>query len=269
MLPLLIWTAIFVASLLVLVRASDYFIDSAEEVGLYLGFPAFIVGVTIVAIGTSLPELVSSIFAVLKNSSEIVVGNVVGSNITNILLVLGIAAVISKKIKVTYEITHVDLPLLECSAFLLAIMIWDGVFTLSEASLCIFGIILYLLYTVNVQKKHKDIEIEKELKGEVKKGKLSWKTLIILVVSAFFIYLGAEYTVESVVKLSRILNIGKEIIAISAVALGTSLPELMVTVSAARKRKPFAKLLYLENYFPGQVFRKKFLNYKTLVKQDG
>jgi len=238
MLPLFIWVVIFIVSLIVLIKASDYFTDSAEKIGLYFGLPAFIVGVTIVAIGTSLPELVSSIFAVLKGSSEIVVGNVVGSNITNIFLILGIAAIIGKKIKVTYELVHVDLPLLIGSAFLLAVTIWDGIFTLPEALLCIGSIILYLLYTINVEKKHEDIETKKEMKEELKKRrKLDWKTLIILVVSAFFIYLGAEYTIESVIKLSEILNIGKEIIAISALSLGTSLPELMVTISAARKGK--------------------------------
>lgn len=239
MLHLFIWLIIFIVSLIVLIKASDYFTDSAEKIGLYFGLPAFIVGVTIVAIGTSLPELVSSIFAVLKGSSEIVVGNVVGSNITNIFLILGIAAIIGKKIKVTYELVHVDLSLLIGSAFLLAVTIWDGIFTLPEALLCIGGIILYLLYTIHTQKEYEDVEIKKEMKEELKKRrKLDWKTLTILIVSAFFIYLGAEYTIESVIKLSKILNIGKEIIAISAVALGTSLPELMVTVSAARKGKP-------------------------------
>ena len=239
MAPLFIWLIIFIVSLIVLIKASDYFTDSAEKIGVYFGLPAFIIGVTIVAIGTSLPELISSIFAVLKGSSEIVVGNVVGSNITNIFLVLGVAAILGKKIKVTYELVHVDLPLLVGSAFLLAVTIWDGIFTLPEALLCIGGIILYLFYTINAEKKHKDVEIKKEMKGEIKKiRKLDLKTLIILAVSAFFIYLGAKYTVESVIQLSEILNIGKEIIAISAVALGTSLPELMVTVSAARKGKP-------------------------------
>jgi cation:H+ antiporter len=237
MLPLLIWIIIFIASLLVLIKASDYFTGSAEKIGLYFGIPAFIVGVTIVAIGTSLPELVSSIFAVLKGSSEIVVGNVIGSNITNIFLILGIAAIIGKKIKITYEPIHVDLPLLVGSAFLLAVTIWDGIFTLPEAMLCIGCFVLYLLYTKNVEKKHEDVEIKK-MKGKLKKRRLDWKTLVILVVSAFFIYLGAKYTVESVIKLSEILNVGKELIAISAVALGTSLPELMVTVSAARKGRP-------------------------------
>ncbi|MHA1874834.1 MAG: calcium/sodium antiporter [Promethearchaeota archaeon] len=238
MLPLLIWIIIFIASLLVLIKASDYFTDSAEKIGLYFGLPAFIVGVTIVAIGTSLPELVSSIFAVLKDSSEIVVGNVVGSNITNIFLILGIAAIIGKRIKIGYELINVDLPLLVGSAFLLAVTIWDGVFTLPEALLCIMGIILYLVYTINVEKKHEDVEIKKEMKGKFNKRRLDWKTLVILVVSAFFIYLGAKYIVESVIRLSEILNVGKEIIAISVVALGTSLPELAVTVSAARKGKP-------------------------------
>lgn len=233
MLHLLVWIIIFLASLLVLIKASDYFTDSAEKIGLYFGLPAFIVGVTIVAIGTSLPELISSIFAVLKNSSEIVVGNVIGSNITNIFLILGIAAIMGRKIKITHELIHVDLPLLVGSAFLLAVTIWDGVFTLPEAILCIGGVVLYLLYTLNGTMKNKDTK--KEMKAKLKKEKLDWKILIILIVSAFFIYMGARYTIESVIKLSEILSIGKEIIAISVVALGTSLPELMVTISAARK----------------------------------
>jgi len=239
MYPTLIWIIVFVVSLFVLIKASDYFTHSAEKIGLFFGIPVFIVGATIVAVGTSLPELISSIFAVLRDSSEIVVGNVVGSNIANIFLVLGIAAIVGQRMKLTYELVHVDLPLLIGSAFLLAVTIWDGIFSFPEALLCLGGIILYLLYTINTRKKYENIEIRKETKQEVKQGrKLDWKTLVILAVSAFFIYLGAKYTVESVIKLSEILNIGKELIAISAVALGTSLPELMVTIAAAKKGKP-------------------------------
>lgn len=239
MVEILIWIAVFVASLFVLIKASDYFTDSAEKIGLFFGLPAFIVGVTIVAIGTSLPELISSIFAVLRNSSEIVVGNVVGSNITNIFLILGIAAIVGKKLKITYELTHVDLPILVGSAFLFAAMIWDGVFSLGEALLSIVGIIIYFLYTVNSEREYKDVEIKKEMKEELrKKKKLDIKTIAILVVSAVFIYIGARYTIESVIELSEIFNLGKEIIAVSAVALGTSLPELAVSITAVRKGKP-------------------------------
>ena len=237
MLPLLTWGIIFAISLIILIKASDYFTDSAEKIGLYFGLPAFIVGVTIVAIGTSLPELISSIFAVLGNSSEMVIGNVVGSNIANIFLVLGVAAIIGKKIKIDFELVRVDLPMLMGSALLLALTIYDGIFTLPEAIFCLGGAILYLWYTINVGKKDKNIK--KEMKGElIQRKKMETKTLIILLVSAFFIYIGAKYTVESVINLSEILGIGKEIIAISAVALGTSLPELMVTITAAKKGKP-------------------------------
>ena len=239
MLEILIWIAVFVASLFVLIKASGYFTHSAEKIGLFFGLPVFIVGVTIVAIGTSLPELISSIFAVLRNSSEIVVGNVVGSNITNIFLILGIAAIVGKKLKITYELIHVDLPILVGSAFLFAAMIWDGVFTLPEALLSIVGIIIYFLYTINSEKRHEDVEIKKEMKEELrKKKKLDTKTIAILVVSAVFIFIGAKYTIESVIKLSEIFNLGKEIIAVSAVALGTSLPELAVSITAVRQGKP-------------------------------
>ena len=85
---ILFYLGIFVVSLFVLLRASDWFVDAAESIGLSLGIPHFIIGVTIIAFGTSLPELATSVAAVLSGNSEIVVGNVIGSNITNIALVL-------------------------------------------------------------------------------------------------------------------------------------------------------------------------------------
>ncbi len=229
MLHLLTWIIVFIVSLSLLVKSSDYFTDSAEKIGIYLGLPAFIVGVTIVALSTSMPELVVSILAVLRNTSEIVVGNVIGSNITNIFLILGIAAIIGKKIKITYELIHVDLPLFVGSAFLLAVTIWDGVFTLYDAVLSLGCMVLYLLYTIKAKRKRK---------YEIKRRKWEWKPLFVLILSSIFIYIGAEYTIKSIIRLSEILGIEKEIIAISIVAFGTSLPELSVSVSAARKGKP-------------------------------
>jgi cation:H+ antiporter len=234
MLPLFVWGIIFVISLFVLVKAAGYFTDSAEKIGLYFGLSDFIVGVTIVAFGTSLPEIISSIFAVLGNSSEIVIGNVLGSNITNIFLVIGLAAIIGGKLKIIYEIIHIDLPLLMGSAFFLTATIWDGVFTLPEAILCLAGTVVYFLHALSTKKKSAGIETEQELK----RRNIERKTIIILFISAFFIFLGGKYTIESVIKLSEILNISKDIIAASAIALGTSLPELVVTITAARKGKP-------------------------------
>ncbi len=238
-LPILIWILVFVVSLIVLLKASDYFTDSAAKIGIKLGIPEFIVGLTIVAIGTSLPELVASIVAVLRQSSEIVAGNVIGSNIANVFLILGIAAIISKRIRVHYDLIHVDLPLFVGSAFLLAITIWDGVFTLAEGLIALAGVVLYLAFTVSEVGQTEQVNDKKETKKQrLKKGKFESKAFIILVISAVFIYFGAHYTIESVLKISVILDIGKEIISISAVALGTSLPELLVCIKCARKGKP-------------------------------
>jgi len=238
MLPLIIWIIIFIASLFILIKAASYFTDSAEKIGIHFGIPAFIVGVTIVSIGTSLPELITSIIAVLQGASKIVIGNVIGSNITNIFLVLGITAIVGKRLNITYEIIKIDLPLLIGSTFLLTVCVWDGNFTFVEALLCIIGFIIYILYTINVEKRHKDKEIKKELKKELKKKKLESQTWLILIVSAVLIYIGSKFTVDSVINISKILNIGTEIIAVSAVSLGTSLPELIVSLTAAMKGNP-------------------------------
>ena len=232
---ILTWIIVFIASLSVLIKASDFFTDSAEKIGLHFGVPAFIVGVTIVAFGTSLPEIITSIISVLKDSSEIVVGNVVGSNIANIFLVFGLTAIIARKMTITHDIIKVDLPFLAGSALLLAASIWDGEFNRFEAVLCLAGLGIYLLYSVNSKdklKEEEDEELEKKKKGS------PWKAFVILAISAAFIYLGANFTIEAIIKLSELLNLGKEVIAVSAVAFGTSLPELVVTISAVRKNKP-------------------------------
>jgi cation:H+ antiporter len=235
---LLIWIAVFIISLYALIKASDFFTDSAEKIGLYLGLPPFIVGVTIVALGTSLPELVTSVVAVSKHSSEIVIGNVVGSNIANVFLVFGLTAIISKKMVITHDIIKVDLPFLVGSAFLLAATSWDGTFSRPDGVLCLAVIVVYVFYTVSTEEKHKDAVLEKVVKDKVDTEEPIWKAWVILVVSAVFIYLGANFTIESIIKLSELLKLGKEIIAVSAVAFGTSLPELVVTLSASRKNKP-------------------------------
>ena len=230
----LFYGLMFVGSLLLLIKASDYFTMAAEKIGVFFKIPAFVIGVTIVAVGTSLPELASSIIAVLNGASEIVAGNVVGSNIANIFLILGLAAILGKKLEISHELIHVDLPILMGSAFLLAFMLWDGVFTWEEGVLSLLGLAIYLFYTVTSEQAD---EAAKEKKVS-KKRSLSWATIALLIGSSGFIFLGARYTIVSITQLSGIFNIGKELIAVSAVALGTSLPELMVTISAAKRGNP-------------------------------
>jgi len=262
---IIFWIGLLIVSITVLVKASDFFTDSAEKIGIFLGIPQFIVGVTFVAVGTSLPELISSLIAVGKGASEIVVANVVGSNITNVFLVLGFAAVICKKISIKHDILKIDLPLLLGTAFLLGIQIYDGIYTTFEAVLSIISMLLYFAYTL--YHKHDEVEhikdksskkntshkkttskesgktalskkkTEKKVdeKDKTGKKKLGIWPIIILILSGVGIYLGAEYTILAVLKISEIMKIGTEIIAVGAIALGTSLPELAVTISAAKK----------------------------------
>ena len=242
MIETVFWALLFVVSLSILLKASNSFTDSAEEIGYFFKLPAFIIGVTIVAFGTSLPELLSSIFAVIQGSSEIVSGNVVGSNITNIFLILGVAAVVAKKIKVDHEIINVDLPILMASAFLMGLMALDGKFTFLEALLSLAGLTIYLFHTVTVKKTagKEDDAMEKDLKkefSEIKFKEFPVKSFAMLLVSMGFLFVGAKYTIDSAIQLSEILNIGKEVIAGTVIALGTSLPELAVSFAGARRGK--------------------------------
>ena len=146
--PMLIWIAVLVVSLAVLVKASDWFTGAAEAVGRAFGMPSFMIGVTIIAFGTSLPELVSSVIAVIDGASEIVVANVAGSNIANLLLVLGLTGIIAGHLRVYYEVLSVDLPFLAGSAMFLGLVAWDGTVGRIEAGLCLAGLAIYLGYAL-------------------------------------------------------------------------------------------------------------------------
>ncbi len=222
---LLAWVGVFVGALAVLLLASDKFIGAAEKIGLSLGIPSFIVGVTIVAAGTSLPELISSIFAVLEGSPEIVVGNVVGSNITNILLVLGVTAMVAKNIEIKFAVLDIDLPLFIGSAFLLYFLLMDGYFSTFDAIICLAGLFIFLFYTFSSDREEEE--------GE--RPKLTPIVFVMLALSGIGIWFGAEWTVKSVIKIADMVGIGKEVVALSMVALGTSMPEIVVSVMAARK----------------------------------
>lgn len=241
MLPVLLWALVFVASLAVLAKASDSFTESAERIGISFGMSPFIIGVTIIALGTSTPELVSSVLAVMKGSSEMVAGNVMGSNVTNILFILGLSSIVGKKMVTRYELANVDLPLFVGSALLLSLMVLDGAFSLAEAILCLALFLVYLLYAISVERVVDEAmarSLEAGEGGHTTKRRLDPKVYLKLVLSVFFLYIGANYTIVSVVRLSEMVGIGIEIIAATAVALGTSLPELVVSVRAAAMNKP-------------------------------
>ena len=223
---ILTYVGLFIVSLGVLLKASDWFIDSAEEIGLSLGISPYIIGVTIIAFGTSLPELATSIASVFAGDSEIVIGNVIGSNITNIALVLGLVAIYVKDIKLEGNIWKLDMPFLWFTAFFLWFVVRDQHVSYFEAGLLLAGLIVFLAVSLNT-----DDGEERE------KSKASAKSYLLLVLGGVFVWLGADFTVVAIQKLSGQFGVAPEIISLSAVALGTSLPEVIVSLNAARKGK--------------------------------
>lgn len=257
----LFWVIIFLVSLAVLVKGADWLLQSAEKIGLAAGLSPFIVGVVIVGLGTSFPELVSSIAAVFKGVTEIVAANAIGSNIANILLIVGLSAVFGGRLAVTKNLIDLDIPLLAVSTALFIGVAWDRQIVLAESILLLIIFGIYLFYTIF----HKDGEEEETLPGrperrkhitgpgkkEILKPKLVAKDFILLIIGVIFLMIGAKYLIDSVIKLSEIFSIGAGVISLAAVALGTSLPELLVSVRAAWQKKPEVAL---GNIFGSNVF---------------
>ena len=232
--PLVLWLSALVIGLAVLVKASEWFTTAADQLGRSFGLPPFVIGVTIMAVGTSLPELISSVLAVLHDASEIVAGNVVGSNIANILLIMGLTGVVTGHLKLKHELVNVDLPFLAGSAFMLAAVLWNGEVSFGEGVLSLAGLALYLHYALKKQRlpvdERDDLDPDGQRIGRGLPG-------LIVIGSAGLIWFGAEMTVSAVIGLSDVLAIGREVIAASAVAFGTSLPEVMVSLTASRRGK--------------------------------
>src|SRR3990167_6943234 len=153
------WIIVFIVSLGVLVKGADWLIASAEKIGLAFGLSPFIVGVTIVGVGTSFPELISSFVAVFKDVPDVVAANAIGSNIANILLIVGVSAVIGRLLIVTKSLIDLDLPLLAISTVLLLGVVLDKQITFGESLLMLATFGVYLLYTV----LHKDTEDSNEV----------------------------------------------------------------------------------------------------------
>ena len=217
---------IFVVSLAVLLLGSDWLIESAEKIGLSFGISPFIIGVTIVAFGTSLPELATSIASVFSGTSEIVAANVVGSNIANILLVLGLTTIVGKGIKLDFNIMEVDIPLLIISAIFFYFAIYDAQFTFVEAILFLIALVFFLYSTVTGN-----------IDEETDRPQVDPKKYLLLIIGGLMVYFGATYTIYALEKIAAQLGVAPSIIALTVIALGTSLPEVIVSMAAARKGK--------------------------------
>lgn len=225
-LTILFWFAVMAFSLFILLKSADYFTGIAEIFGKVLKIPAFIIGATVVAFGTSLPELAVSVAAIFNTGGDIVAGTVVGSNISNIFLIGGIAIFMAGFV-VEFRKHYIEFILLLISTFAIAYIMWDKTVSLYEGAFLIILLIVYLMYIVYSPREEDKTE----------HTKIKWTTYVLFVLSFFGIWLGAKYTTQAIEEISSILGIGNNLIAQTVLALGTSLPELAVTIASAKKKQ--------------------------------
>lgn len=226
---MIIQLLILVAGFVMLVKGADLFVDGAAGIAGKFGIPHLVIGLTIVAMGTSAPEAAVSITAALKGNAGITIGNVVGSNIMNIWVILGLASVIIP-IAVAKSTVKVEIPYMLLITFLLLflgytgneIVLWEGIVLWA-------AFILYLAYLMWMAKK------DKQETNEEDDDKPMWKLLVFVVVGLALIMFGSDFAVDAATAIAKILGMSDRLIGLTIVAFGTSLPELVTSVAAARK----------------------------------
>lgn len=225
---------LLVVGFVMLVKGADWFVEGASKVAEKFGIPQLIIGLTIVAMGTSLPEAAVSTSAALKGSADITIGNVVGSNIMNILLILGITSVISP-LAVQISTIKYEIPIVIGASVLLAVLgLYDGTVGRVEGIILLFGMMLYLFYLLQMAKKGQSVLEENEKSG---KNDGIIKLVLFILVGGIMIVAGSDITVDAASELARIFGMDERIIGLTIVAFGTSLPELVTSATAALKGK--------------------------------
>jgi len=224
---------IFVIAMGVLIWGAELIIHQSERIALKFNIPEFIIGATLIALGTSLPEMAASIAASLSEKPDIAIANVIGSNILNITLVLATVFLISKKINPTRDFFAKDSTWALVPVLVFILMILDGVISRFDATLLLLLMGAYLLFLLQDAKNIPEEDIE-----DLDESSFSWiKTIPLLFAAFILVIIGAHFTVESAAEIAKNFGISEWIIGIIMVSLGTSLPELVVSISAAIKGK--------------------------------
>ena len=216
------------AGFAMLVKGADWFVDGASGLAARFKIPQLVIGLTIVAMGTSAPEAAVSISAALKGNADITIGNIVGSNILNILIILGISSLITA-LTVAKSTVYWELPFLIIVTLLLyfqgrdgTVGFWDGVGLLG-----LFA--AYLGYLLVMAKKHPDVN------PQMPKRATLWRALVWTALGLTLVVWGSDVAVDAASAIARAMGLSERFIGLTIVALGTSLPELFTSVSAARK----------------------------------
>ncbi len=224
---------IFVIAMGVLIWGADLIINQSERIALKYKIPEFIIGATLIALGTSLPEMAASIAASMNGKPDIAIANVIGSNILNITLVLATVFIISKKINPARDFFAKDSTWALVPVLVFILMILDGMISRFDAALLLLLMGAYLLFLLQDAKNIPEEDLE-----DLDESTFSWAKVIPILFGGFILVIvGAHFTVESASEIARDFGISEWIIGIIMISLGTSLPELVVSISAAMKGK--------------------------------
>lgn len=229
-LQLLLQVLLLALGFVLLIKGADWFVDGSSSVAARLGIPQLVIGLTIVAMGTSAPEAAVSISAAFSGNADITVGNIVGSNILNVLIILGLSSVIIP-IAVAKSTVKYEMPFMILITGLLLLLGFDGKLGLLDGMIFLVFFAAYLTYLFVMAKKDKNAQQEDE---SIKHLSLP-KSIIFVIIGLAMIILGSNVTVDAASKIADMFGMDERFIGLTVVALGTSLPELFTSVSAARK----------------------------------
>ncbi len=230
---------LFIIGLVFLVKGADFLVDGSASIAKKLNISSIVIGLTIVAFGTSTPELIVNIFASAQGNSEIAIGNVLGSNIANILLILGISAIIfpitAKKNTVLKEVPFSLLAILILGVMANDMLIDGGTFsgiTRIDGIVLLGFFVIFLVYTFGITKSDDDIVEKDPIKL------FSFPVSIFLIIGGLIgLMIGGKLIVDAAVRLAEFFNISQSLIGLTVVAIGTSLPELATSAIAAYKKQ--------------------------------
>ena len=227
---------IFVVSLAALIYGADIIINQSEKIALRFGISEYIIGATLIAFGTSLPEMAASISASIHGKAELAVSNIIGSNIINITLVIGAVLLLSKKVRPHRDFFAKDSSWALFPVLIFIVITLDGVITQFSGIALLFLMFGYILFLLNHSEHTSELSIDEDLE-EVKKNFNPLKTVVLLIVGFVTVVYAADFTISSASNIAKSFGVSEWIIGVVLVAFGTSLPELIVSIMAARANK--------------------------------
>lgn len=229
---------LLIIGLLVLIMGGEYLVRGASSIALRLHMTPLVVGLTIVAFGTSAPELLISLSAALEGSPDLAMGNVVGSNICNLALVLGVTVLIGP-VKVNADSIKIDWPVTMGSSLLLYLVVGDHLLSFYEGLFFVVSLMVYTIFIIRKSRKmlknEIDLELDLDLPDEPSKSII--KDIFIIVVGATGLFFGAQWFIGGAKGMASFLGVSQRIIGVTMIALGTSLPELVTAIIASFKRE--------------------------------